>query len=80
MNAYFFGLGLLAGIAQLVWLLRGVRSRSARSAFAALARLVLVAVVLLVAARAGHIFAGSAGWAAGFSLAFAISLVRRSWA
>jgi hypothetical protein len=66
--------GAAAGAVQARLL--GRAARTSPGPLGALGRLLLVAAVLVVAARAGHIAAGSAGWATGF-LVGAVLVYRR---
>jgi hypothetical protein len=59
--------GVTVGAVQVVLLARAARGRPSGP----LLRLAVVGAVLLLAARAGHLAAGAAGWAAGFVLAAA---------
>lgn len=70
MTGWLLGLGGAAGAAQAGLLWRAARRRPGPAAL--LARLGLVAGVLLLAARAGQLLPGAAGWLAGFLLAGAL--------
>lgn len=66
MTALLFALaGAAAGAIEVALLLRTARGRGGPASF--LARLLLVAAVLVVGARAGHLVATAAGWLAGFA-------------
>jgi hypothetical protein len=71
MTGWLFALsGAFAGAAQ-----AGLLARSARGVpdlFSFLIRLILVAAVLFLAARAGHLPLGAAGWLLGFAASVAI--------
>lgn len=66
--------GAAAGAAQVGLLARSARGRP--HPLLLLGRLLLVAGVLLLAARAGCVAAGAAGWGAGFAAA-SLLVVRR---
>lgn len=77
---YWAAFGALAGLAQVALLRRGAR-RETSAGFGPLLgplRLVLVAVVLVVAASAGHLFAAAVGWGAAFVIAFNFAFWRWS--
>ncbi|MGR8918779.1 MAG: hypothetical protein ACU85V_04100 [Gammaproteobacteria bacterium] len=62
--------GTLIGAAQAGLLARSLHVAS--NPFAFLVRLLLVAAVLYVAARAGHLALGAAGWVLGFAAGVAV--------
>ena len=71
MSGWIFALaGATAGAVQARSL--GRSARGGGGPLAAAGRLVLVAAVLLLAALAGHVVAGLAGWVAGFGAAGAL--------
>lgn len=75
MNGFFFALcGSAVGLVQAGFLAR--TARRGPHILGVLVRLVLVAGVLFVAARAGHLLSGVAGWIAGFAVALAIAYRR----
>jgi hypothetical protein len=74
-TAVFFALcGAAVGIAEASVLAGATRLKSHPLSF--LARLLLVAGVLVLAARAGHLISGAAGWTLGFGTAAAVAYRR----
>jgi hypothetical protein len=63
-DATLLVLGAMAGAVQAAFLARSVRGKP--GAASAVARLGIVAMLLFVAASAGHLMAASVGWLAGF--------------
>jgi hypothetical protein len=75
-TALVYGLGAaVGGAAQAALLARA--ARTGLDPLGALLRAVLAVAVLLAAARAGHLLAGVAGWAAGFGASSCFVLRRR---
>lgn len=71
MTAWLFALaGAAAGAAEAGLLARATRAGLGVPSF--LVRLALVAIVLVAAARAGHVVAGALGWAAAFATGVAL--------
>ncbi|MHB8416542.1 MAG: hypothetical protein ACYDCL_00595 [Myxococcales bacterium] len=75
MIGWLFGLGgATAGTVQAGLLVWSVCGRP--GSLAALLRFSLVAAVLVIAARAGHLVPGAAGWLGGFAVASACAVWR----